>query len=697
MKIISYVSIVGTMACTLPLSAQEPTPDRILEPMIVSATRSNQTIEETPYTAYILDRMLLEQSQNRSIPDAFSQVPGVLVQKTTHGHGSPYIRGFTGRQNLLLIDGVRINNSTWRSGPVQYWNTFDQENLDHLEIIKGQGALLYGSDSIGGTVNLVTRSSDFRDKSGKFFHGRSHYRYDTNSQSHVGRLETEFGVGGKWGASLGTSWKDFGDIKDSAVGRMRQTGYTEEAFDFKFEAAVNEDTTITFAHQYFNQDDVWRWHNTVYNPGWRHGNSFATPGSDASRTYDQERSLTYLRIDGALTDHFIETYSATLSYQRVQDSTYRDRSNRGRAVTDQSIDLDTYGADIQFQSTVGPGTLVYGADYYHDSIDSYATSNGRFDPNLRPVADDSKYDLFGAFAQYEWQALENLQITGGMRYSYARAEWEKYRVEGADKDSSGKNSWDDISLSLRGLFDIDDHWSLFGGASQAFRAPNLDDLTGEQFALNGISSSGSVDLDPEEYINYELGVRFINDEITASLAGYYNDIDNPITGVDDRNGGRTAINAGEGYVYGFEGDLQWRFAENWSARLFGAWQDGKIKTPALVGGPESWDTIRRMHPLMGAFSVRWTSPDSKFFIEPRIRAAMRADNLGAGAADDTQRIPINGTPSYVVYSIYSGYQINDHLEITLGLENLLDDDYRFHGSGQNESGFNAVVGVTATW
>ena len=61
----------------------------------------------------------------RTLPEALRYTPGVIVQKTAHGHGSPFIRGFTGRQNLFLLDGIRFNKSTFRGGPVQYWNTVD--------------------------------------------------------------------------------------------------------------------------------------------------------------------------------------------------------------------------------------------------------------------------------------------------------------------------------------------------------------------------------------------------------------------------------------------------------------------------------------------------------------------------------------------------------------------------------------------
>jgi len=123
------------------------------------------------------------------LPQAFLDTPGILVQQTTPGHGSPYIRGFNGRQTLLLQDG-------------------------------------------------------------SFYKGSASYQFDTNSRSHIGRVEQSLGEGQKWGVILGVSAKDVGDIKDSAVGRMRGTEYQEESFDLKFEAALSDSVTLSLAHSY---------------------------------------------------------------------------------------------------------------------------------------------------------------------------------------------------------------------------------------------------------------------------------------------------------------------------------------------------------------------------------------------------------------------------------------------------------------
>ena len=79
-----------------------------------------------------------------------------MVQKTALGQGSPFIRGFTGFRTVLLIDGFRLNNSVFRDGPNQYWNTVDAWSLEKLELVKGPTSAQYGSDAVGGAVHART-------------------------------------------------------------------------------------------------------------------------------------------------------------------------------------------------------------------------------------------------------------------------------------------------------------------------------------------------------------------------------------------------------------------------------------------------------------------------------------------------------------------------------------------------------------
>lgn len=696
--------------CCLALATLPATAQDLLAPLVVTATRSPEELLNVPYSTALLDKETLQDNQVRTLPEALQFTPGVMVQKTAHGHGAPIIRGLIGRQNLLLVDGVRTNNSTWRNGPIQYWNTVDSQSIDHIELIRSQGSVLYGSDAAGGTLNAFTNSPTFRERrAGEFYQaGSAFYEFRTNGQgSHIGRLEAEAGQGETFGIMMGASIKEFGDIEDSAIGRMQGTGYPEQNFDLKAQYAVTPDSTITFAHYYVNQDDISRWHRTLYNPGWTHSGHVAAPGTFIANDYDQERSLSYLRYEGSNphADAAIQRWQATLSYQTSRDSEFQNRSATDWRYAD--IDLATIGVDIQLESKLGPGSLVYGFDYYHDDVQSSGRRTdaaSSFNTEQLPVADDSNYDLLGAYAQYAWNPLEPLQVTAGARYTYARAELGRFYDSAGVIQPSTSESWDSLVGSLRAAWQFNSEWSSFGGISQAFRAPNLDDLSGNQTSKSGIPSLGNVNLDPENYLTFETGVRHATDTTSLQAAVFYTDITDLISGIGfDTNGdgvpdGTVATNATDAYSYGFELEGAWRFAPQWQLGGFVAWQEGRQESASIIGGPVDSRPMTRSYPLTGSLSLRWTDESGKFWVEGRVLAASKEDRItAADQAADNQRIPTNGTPEYMIASLRAGWQCTENLQLTAGLENITDEDYRIHGSGQNEPGFGAVLGARVTW
>jgi hemoglobin/transferrin/lactoferrin receptor protein len=703
----SYPTL-ALLAAITPLSAQD-----FLDPLVITATRSSTALGDVPYSGTYFSSEDFREYTVRTLPDALRYTPGVLVQKTAHGHGSPYIRGFTGRQNLFLIDGIRFNNSTFRSGPVQYWNTVDPFSLDHFELIRSQGSVLYGSDAAGGTLNAFTKSSGFEDEAeGQLFsRGSAYYEYRSNGQgSHIGRIESQTGIGGKFGLHLGISAKEFGDIEDSAVGLMRGTGYPEQAYDARFDWAISPQTTLTVVHQDLEQDAVSRWHSTINNRGWIHGDHVTTPGTFLGRDLDQDRSLSYIRLshvdDSASAP--VRRITATLSYQESSERELQTRTLVDRRL--QYYEVDTLGFDLELESPLADGSLVYGLDYYRDSVDSTASRDTGagfvFQQSNRPVGDDSTYELFGAYAQYIRPIGESFEITGGLRYTNAKADIGTFFNPTLGTDISTEDSWNDLSASLRATYSIDENRMFYGGISQAFRSPNLNDLTGNITSNTNITASGALGLEPENFITTELGYRQESETSGIALAVFYTDISDLIVPVplSAAIGAPTVNrNSGDGHIYGVELEGFWKIAPQWTLSGFASWQESQIErlsfkdTALAIEGPTVQEPLSRVMPLNGSIALRWDHPAAPFWVEGRVLASATADRLTASDIADTQRFPTNGTPSYAVASIHAGYNPTENLQLTLGLENLLDDDYRNHGSGQNEPGTNAVVGVKYLW
>ena len=259
-----------------------------------------------------------------------------------------------------------------------------------------------------------------------------------------------------------------------------------------------------------------RWHSTLSNPGGWEG---LTPGTFTSRVYDQERSLIYLRFEGEPLDGPIQRYRATLSYQSSEDSEYQDRNPATAQTRFSEIDTQTYGLTLEAQSDLSDDTtLLYGADYYEDHIDSIGARNGVFEPRRRPLADDATYRSLGLFTQARHHFNDRFEATAGLRYTYAEADLGK--VWNGTTDISADESWDSVVGSIRGIYQVNECWSIFGGASQGFRAPNVNDLSGNLTTRSGVQNMGSLDLDPETTLTFELGGRHQQENLSFEVAAF---------------------------------------------------------------------------------------------------------------------------------------------------------------------------------
>ena len=179
-----------------------------VEVIEITGSKTFDTISTLPYTAYVLDRQSIEKANFRNIIDNFKLVPGVLVQKTSYGQGSPFIRGFTGYRNLMLIDGIRLNNSTFRSGPNQYWSTIDIGSVQQIEIIKGPQGVEYGSDGIGAIVNTSTITPTFNKNSLRFM-----TRLAEGENSNIFGSRLNLSSSADSALTMGVTKKDFGDFQ----------------------------------------------------------------------------------------------------------------------------------------------------------------------------------------------------------------------------------------------------------------------------------------------------------------------------------------------------------------------------------------------------------------------------------------------------------------------------------------------------
>jgi outer membrane receptor protein involved in Fe transport len=178
-----------------------------------------------PNAVTIVDREDAERQAPRVLPDLLRGETGVFVQQTTPGQSAPIIRGLIGSSILMLVDGMRLNTAIFRSAPNQYFALVDPYNVQRIEVVRGAGSALYGSDAMGGVINVITPVPRLASEQWQL-HGKALEQFSSADTSWVNRVSLE---GGKSGVAIhgGFTYQNHNDLRgggDTAPSALRLRG-----------------------------------------------------------------------------------------------------------------------------------------------------------------------------------------------------------------------------------------------------------------------------------------------------------------------------------------------------------------------------------------------------------------------------------------------------------------------------------------
>ena len=669
-------------------------------PVVVTAQRYGRPAFDLPRSTSAFDSENLHEVRLvRTLPEAIRETPGVSVQKTTHSHGSPKIRGQNGRRTLLLVDGIRVNTSIWRSGNVEYWNTVDAFSLDRLEIVRGPGSVMWGSDAAFGVGQGFSQGPGMPStwEGDQAMHGRLLFRYASAEDSFIGRAQGD-GHSGQFGWHAGVTYKDFGDVTAGAdTGRLPETAYDEYDADVKLAYALDESTLLSFGFQHVQWDDAPRTHSTIYSKPWRGTNA----GSDFQRDYSNQRDLAYLRLNvdgGDLSQEY------TVSYQMFEEEENRIRSNSRRRIT--AAEVDQFGFAARYVLDLDDsGKLAFGFEGYHEEISSSyieynADGSVREERDRGAVADDAYYQSFGLYGEWTAPLGDEFEATVGARYSHYVADADTVAVSGTTVPAGPfHKSWNSLVGSAQIMWRPEQTTRVWASLAQSFRAPNMADLTRFDAARSGEVEVPTTDLDPEEYLTLEVGSRY--DDGLRRLGGsvYYMWVQDMIMRFPTGNtiGGDlevTKANAGDGYFWGFEVEgattLDFVGLDEWEVYAYADYVDSEV---------DSYDTgdpgkthPKGIPPASGQIGFRWQSEarDTRFELFVPIVGSHDKSDYNAAERRDTQRVPPDGLPGYVLFGVRGSTRIHEKVLASMSVENVANVDYRIMDSGSNGLGTNVI-------
>jgi iron complex outermembrane receptor protein/hemoglobin/transferrin/lactoferrin receptor protein len=376
--------------------------------VVVIAQRDETNTFDRSESIGFLNKPQLDFLSPMSAPQALSYVPGVWMQKTNHGGGSAFIRGLTGYQTLLMIDGVRMNNSTYRSGPNQYLNTIDPLMISSVEVLRGNGSVQYGSDAIGGTIQMLSADPVFAE-SGVKVSGRIYGKYWSSDMERSGRAELNIGSK-NFALYGGFSYKNLGDITAGGdLGVLEPTGYAEYSADIKAIYKVGSGNRFVASYQHLKQRDVPLYHKLYQDEYQRYH-------------FDpQRRDLAYLKFISHYQNKFISKISYTLSYQNSLE--IREKQKTGSVdFVKEGDEINTVGLNVEVVSNFSDNwKATSGVEYYHDHVGSWAESGDVETGSVTALRglypDGSKYDNLAFFSLHQIET-GRFNFSGGLRYNF---------------------------------------------------------------------------------------------------------------------------------------------------------------------------------------------------------------------------------------------------------------------------------------
>ncbi len=732
-------SSIGFATFTQPLDLSAPdrralditlTPGAIADKVTVTATRTESLASDISVPVNIIEREEIERRTLSTIGDLFRQLPGVSVVNEGPFQVRPRIRGLDSNRVLILVDGERLNHtrtSTANSG-IEI-GLVDVEQIESIEVARGSGSVLYGTDALAGTINIITQDALPRRADGFRFGGGLNGLLSSNDAGRRGSAYLT-GANARFAFRIAQTLDRFANYHAGGDG--------------------GDASTEVFNSQYHGSDTRLL------------GRLFLNDFQSLRVSYDRRRAanIGVPGVVGVFTAFFpfsnrdkvsgrYEGYDLTARLTRLAASVYYQSQERNFSnvlsvpavppafpgqfqFSETNTDTDTAGFDLQTNFSLSDHqVLIAGTSYFRDRnrdarfIERLSPDFSTFPPGLVRSQDRSKsvpnatFGNLALFAQDEYQPTRWLHIIGGLRFD--RFDIESERTAGFDLPpfftpsqiadlqlgglDEGLNLNDtavsgDVGVVVKPIASL----SLTARVGRSFRQPNLFERFFTDFGSAAGFVVGNPHLEPESGVNFDTGVRLYSRRLAASLSYFNNTYEDFLLNraALDRNGlpitisagtGRPPIpvfqtvNVGRARIQGLEADFE--------ASLPVAHQVITVlgNLSYLRGSDlETHTPLDFLTPLKTVFGLRWRDQRDRLWSEYSVRIVNRQERLSPAF------LIANGgaEPGFVAHDLRGGWHLRrEHYatSFTLGLENVSNRFYHEQFAFAPARGRSLTLGV----
>lgn len=638
---------VFLLLVNLPLSSYSAEP--FLDEIVVTANKQEQPVRDIASSISSLSSEELQTISPIHINEALHRVPGVWISR---GNGQEHLTAIrspvlTGAGScgayLMMQDGISLRAPGFCNVNELFEST--SELAERIEILKGPGSNVHGSNALHGSINVITPDID---------PGLNRIRLEAGPHDYL-RL--------RYAASTQTLRLDASGSTDG--GYKDNSGFDQQKLLLKHE---HPRATTVFSYTNLNQETAGfiRGDEVYKNSGQKRDN----PNPEA---YRDARSF---RLISDIQSSFGSGNLTWRPYLRSVDMTFLQHFLPGQAIEENghdSIGLQTLWANESSDLRVGI-EMEYTRGFLKETQPS-PTEGSPFLATTIPQGKHYDYEveahLVGLFAHRNIEVSEQLSIEAGLRFQHTRYDYDNKMIDGRTREdgtpcgfggcrfnrpTDRRDSFNDWSPKLGAIYELSDNRQVFGSLSRGFRAPQATELYRLQ------NTQDVTDIDPVELSAAEIGFRGFNERFDYTVNVFAMEKDNFIF----RDTSRTNIDGGETSHRGLEIDLAYRLTNTISARMAFTYARHQYEnSPALVNQPISGNEIDTAPETMGSAWVDWRPNE-------RLTLQLEWVHIGDYYEDPQNEHSYEG---HDLLHLRMNYQWSTTTRLSARLMNLTDEDY----------------------
>ena len=712
----------------------------MLDEIVLSASKGEEKRSRIAEQVAITSKEEIKRLAPQTSADLLANLPGVRVQKSQFGGGSPVLRGMEANRVLLVVDGVRMNNAIYRMGHLQNSITVSPNIIERTEVIFGPSSVVYGSDALGGVVHYYTKTPKISTK--KEVNTAVYSRFSTiNSEfTSEGNIELR---NKKWASFTSVSYSNFGDLKMGKIrnhefdewGKVfeysnnsnsyynetpvinsdneiqKNTGYNQLDILQKVAVPISKNTDVMFNFQYSESADINRFDalneysgNSLKWAEWYYG--------------PQKRLLVSSQLKINPNKKWLENGTITAAFQNIKESRIQRKFNSfERSYRLEDVNIFSLNGDFFVPLTKGNNRILsYGFEITYNKVnsDSYGKILDVYNNAIVGFTHDfivqsrypdggSSYRSLASYVNYRQDINKKTTLNTGLRVvnTILKATWiDDTFITLPDFDISLNNSAATATLGF--AYKPSENWQLNSVISSGFRSPNIDDV-GKIREKSGDVTVPNIYLKPEYAYNFETSVLkyFNNRKFHTGLNIYYTLLNNYITRdyfevnnsptimYDGEEGTVVAnVNKDNAYIVGSTFSFKGNINNTWHSKGSLTYTKGKTYDTKLP--------LSSIPPLFGNLEIGFEKERFQANVNWKFNAKKRFEdyNLIEGI-DNLEQTPYNaitdtyfGNPKWNTFSLNTNYKLSNSFTVFVNVDNILDTHYKEFASSISAPGRN---------